>query len=181
MKSAFRWRVRERWWRGWSHWAVSDSFDPLDCSPPGSSVHGTFQARTLEWVAVSFSGSRGKPFCSKYYKTLFDLYGNLILLILIICNEDKGKPNIEHWLPPLNGTLYLFNPEWLLQAIFWVCHESFLWKFYYHFTEPCFTVVLLFLSLIAVVKNHQWSFQFNKENKKMKFLRNVLWQGQFWL
>ena len=29
--------------------------NPVDCSPPGSSVHGTFQARTLEWVAISFS------------------------------------------------------------------------------------------------------------------------------
>ena len=28
--------------------------DPLDGSPPGSSVHGIFQARTLEWVAISF-------------------------------------------------------------------------------------------------------------------------------
>ena len=31
--------------------------DPLDCSPPGSSVHGIIQARMLEWVAI-FS-SRG--------------------------------------------------------------------------------------------------------------------------
>ena len=31
--------------------------DPLDCSPPGSSVHGIFQARILEWVAISFRGS----------------------------------------------------------------------------------------------------------------------------
>ena len=29
--------------------------DPMDCSPPGSSVHGIFQAWILEWVAVSFS------------------------------------------------------------------------------------------------------------------------------
>ena len=29
--------------------------NPLDCSPPGSSVHGILQARILEWVAVSFS------------------------------------------------------------------------------------------------------------------------------
>ena len=28
--------------------------DPTDCSPPGPSVHGIFQARTLEWVAISF-------------------------------------------------------------------------------------------------------------------------------
>ena len=30
-------------------------WDPIDCSPPGSSVHGIFQARILEWVALSFS------------------------------------------------------------------------------------------------------------------------------
>ena len=29
--------------------------NPLDCSPPGSSVHGIFQARVLEWVAIAFS------------------------------------------------------------------------------------------------------------------------------
>ena len=29
--------------------------DPMDCSPPGSSVHGIFQARVLEWVASAFS------------------------------------------------------------------------------------------------------------------------------
>ena len=29
--------------------------DPMDCSPPGSSVHEFFQARILEWVAISFS------------------------------------------------------------------------------------------------------------------------------
>ena len=29
--------------------------DPLDCSPPGSSAHGIFQARVLEWVAIAFS------------------------------------------------------------------------------------------------------------------------------
>ena len=30
-------------------------YDPMDCSPPGSSVHGIFQARKLEWVAISSS------------------------------------------------------------------------------------------------------------------------------
>ena len=29
--------------------------DPMDCSPPGSSVHGILQARILEWVAIPFS------------------------------------------------------------------------------------------------------------------------------
>ena len=29
--------------------------DPMDCSPPGLSVHGIFQARVLEWGAIAFS------------------------------------------------------------------------------------------------------------------------------
>ena len=31
--------------------------DPMDCSPPGSSVHGIFQARVLEWGAIAFSNN----------------------------------------------------------------------------------------------------------------------------
>ena len=34
---------------------MSDSCNPVDCSLPGSSVHGIFQARVLEWVAIAFS------------------------------------------------------------------------------------------------------------------------------
>ena len=29
--------------------------DPVDCSPPGSSIYGIFQARVLEWGAIAFS------------------------------------------------------------------------------------------------------------------------------
>ena len=32
--------------------------DPMDCSPPGSSVHGILQARALEWGAIAFSMTR---------------------------------------------------------------------------------------------------------------------------
>ena len=34
--------------------------DPMDCNPPGSSVHGIFQARILEWVAT-FPSPRDLP------------------------------------------------------------------------------------------------------------------------
>ena len=55
-----------RWWemlrtqcRVWSEVKVTQSCltlsDPMDCSPPGSSVHGILQARILEWVAIPFS------------------------------------------------------------------------------------------------------------------------------
>ena len=32
--------------------------DPMDCSLPGSSFHGIFQARVLEWGAIAFSGKK---------------------------------------------------------------------------------------------------------------------------
>ena len=35
--------------------------DPVDCSLPGSSIHGIFQARMLEWVAISFSRRSSQP------------------------------------------------------------------------------------------------------------------------
>ena len=34
---------------------------PIDCSPPGSSVHGISQARILEWVSISFSRGSSQP------------------------------------------------------------------------------------------------------------------------
>ena len=37
------------------HVAHHLSSEPMDCSPPGSSVHGILQARILEWIAIPFS------------------------------------------------------------------------------------------------------------------------------
>jgi len=45
--------IRHWWW--FSHQVTSDSCDPMDHSPPGSSVHGIPQARILEGAAISFS------------------------------------------------------------------------------------------------------------------------------
>ena len=47
--------------------------DLMDCSPPGSSIHGIFQARVLEWGATAFSGSF--------------FYG---LLIILACMQALG-------------------------------------------------------------------------------------------
>ena len=49
--------------------------DPMDCSLPGSSVHGVFQARVLEWVAIAFSEDSGYPwgicvYATENYRTL---------------------------------------------------------------------------------------------------------------
>ena len=40
---------------------LSHVCDPLDCCPPGSSVHGISQARILEWFAIPFSRGSSQP------------------------------------------------------------------------------------------------------------------------
>ena len=43
----------EKW--KWSHYSCPTLSDPMDCSLPGSSIHGIFQGRVLEWGAIAFS------------------------------------------------------------------------------------------------------------------------------
>ena len=60
--------------------------DPMDCSPPGSSVHGTFQARTLEWGATSSSRDSSQPRDQPISLAFPALAGGLLTLV------PPGKP-----------------------------------------------------------------------------------------
>ena len=67
-------------------------FDPMDCSLPGSSVHGIFQARTLEWVAISSSRGSSQPRDRTQVSCIADG---------LFTAEPLGKPNrVRSW-PPL--------------------------------------------------------------------------------
>ena len=57
--------------------------NPMDCSPPGSSIHGIFQARVLEWGAIAFSND---PFCSVFKTACF-----LCILCHIIASILKQR------------------------------------------------------------------------------------------
>ena len=59
--------------------------DPVDCSPPGSSVHGIFQPRVLEWGAIAFSMRRG------------DSLGKTLMLRKIEGKRRSGQQRIR-WL-----------------------------------------------------------------------------------
>ena len=52
-------QLLQHYWSGHQIRSVAQSCptlsDPIDCSLPGSSVYGIFQARVLEWVAIAFS------------------------------------------------------------------------------------------------------------------------------
>ena len=58
--------------------------DPMDCSLPGSSVHGIFQARILEWGAIAFSV--GQFLCVRIY-----LNSLCLLAIEKICEFHHHK------------------------------------------------------------------------------------------
>ena len=70
--------------------------DPMDCSLPGSSVHGIFQARVLEWVAIAFSEFEIKR-CKLLYTEwmdnnfLLDSIGNFIQYPMINHNGKEYK------------------------------------------------------------------------------------------
>ena len=51
-------RTHSQCWWWFSHSGMSDSCSLMDCSLPGTSVHGISQARILEWVTISFSNSQ---------------------------------------------------------------------------------------------------------------------------
>ena len=50
-------------------------YEPMDCSPPGSSVHGILQARILEWVAMPSRGSA----CRRDQTCMYLLHGQMVL------------------------------------------------------------------------------------------------------
>ena len=59
--------------------------DPMDCSLPGSSVHGIFQAIVLEWVAISFARESSRPTdwtrFSRIVDRCFTIWASMMLLI----------------------------------------------------------------------------------------------------
>ena len=66
--------------------------DPMDCSPPDSSVHGIFQARVLEWGAITFfSNERQSPLIPIAHWALI-LGAFCPLLSEFSGNEDPERP-----------------------------------------------------------------------------------------
>ena len=70
---------------------VSDSVisDSMDCSPPGSSLHGILQARILEWVAISFS-----RIANDISNELWNLYLESITSLKVSVNTDNFGLNL---------------------------------------------------------------------------------------
>ena len=57
--------------------------NPMDCSLPGSSVHGICQARVLEWGAIAFSDIYIYIYCKDFISILY-MYGHWWIYIYIL-------------------------------------------------------------------------------------------------
>ena len=72
--------------------------NPMDCSIPGSSIHGILQARVLEWVAIAFSEVNNATAAAK-----------LLQSCLTLCNPIDGSPSGS----PVPGILQAKTLEWV--------------------------------------------------------------------
>ena len=70
--------------------------DPMDCSPPGSSIHGILQARILEWVAISF--------CKEYMEELYK-------------KDLNDQNNHDGMITHLESDIFECGLKWALESI----------------------------------------------------------------
>ena len=89
--------------------------DPMDCSLPGSSVHGIFQARVLEWVAITFSKRT-----LRLPQIALISHANKVMLKIL---QDRLQQYVNHELPDVQagfrkgrGTRYqIVNICWIIE------------------------------------------------------------------
>ena len=90
-------------------------FNPMECSLPGSSVHGTLQARILQWFAISFSRgifptqglNLGLPHCRQIvwmYKIICS-WQNPCVVCIIISNSQMKKLRLSNLTQPKSPKL----------------------------------------------------------------------------
>ena len=71
--------------------------DPMDCGPPGSSVHGILQARVLEWGAIAFSDARVWAHCNRSFHMHLTYLGPVSCFLVL----DFLRAHCREWLQPL--------------------------------------------------------------------------------
>ena len=77
-------------------------FDPVDCSPPGSSVHGILQARTLEWVTMPSSRGSSEPRDQAHISSVSSLAGGFF-------TTSAAWEACKHYIPYFFPFILLFR------------------------------------------------------------------------
>ena len=93
--------------------------DPMDCSLPGSSVHGIFQARVLEWGAIAFSEmplrwSESRPLTA----TSADEEAELSFVAVLVGMQTGTAPLEDGWFLPKRSILKPYDPATVFTSAF---------------------------------------------------------------
>ena len=104
--------------------------DPMDCSLPGSSVHGIFQARALEWGAIAFSEGSSYKFFSPPLSPLSCSSPLLYMPNVSSVSAIRAAPSPVFWLPSCTPFFcILLDLRSLTQAI-WIRQHIILFSFF---------------------------------------------------
>ena len=121
--------------------------NPIDCSPPGSSIHGIPQARILEWVVISYSRGSSRPRDRTQVSCISCIGGGFFPTTW----EASWKYTFFHTISRLTVSYGLLDGKSLLNRhllvcwpSFYTCHVSTLWV-------GCPTCSLLFSQQRAVI------------------------------
>ena len=96
--------------------------DPIDCRLPGSSVHGIFQARVLEWVAIAFSESKEGQ-CQRMFKnrtTAFISHASKVMLKILQVRlqqyVNQEIPDVQSEFRKVRGTRdQIASIRWIIE------------------------------------------------------------------
>ena len=115
--------------------------EPMDCSLPGSSIHGIFQARVLEWGAIAFSGKwitkRGKG-----NKNTIQTYSNLRA---INKHREVNYSFMFNFVCFTSSYNFSWFSLWLFLKRFFWCEPLFL-KSLLNLLQHCFCFMFCFLA-----------------------------------
>ena len=76
--------------------------DPMDCSPPGSSIHGIFQARVLEWGAIAFAAFHPRHWHLIQPVVWIPLGANIISVFSLVLQSLILPPKRVNWQSGVN-------------------------------------------------------------------------------
>jgi len=109
----------------------------MDCSPPGSSVHGIIQARTLEWVGVSFSRGSSPPRDQTHISCLAGRF---------FTTESPGKP-IYHL---LSTYIHTHTQSYHLSSVYYLSFTYLLSTLMYRLSVPVACLSTRHVSILCV-------------------------------
>ena len=119
--------------------------NPMDCSPPGSSAHGIFQARVLEWGAIAFS------------ETCVYLSSKVIQTIVFICKKSYLLSD-----PSIMMQKFLFELHMRTRLVIFTCsrccwaRNSDLTLYFnmleqYYYCSMMFTLYFIFINNVLII------------------------------